>query len=320
MSTHRIIAATVAALTATFALPACKKKSAPGNEAAANAASVKEGAAPGTAEDAELAADDALSDKLGHYIECINNVDPFVAESHALYVKRIDEDVIVAARTPSVRSNGPLLPACFTAIETAAAAEPERPELEPLLIEASRYYSQGDYKDDDVARGNELHPKIMAGYQAVFSSGKALRDAVDHENRALLARGLARIEKEEGKSLRYHTRRVMTEAEGALTLALDPATDPVKLRDAIEAYKTLYAEFLDRKAKHPEEAERGGGLVAFVAHGDLLLGGFKEMQRIADAKIAGKPFELEDLRRTQLLKFYNSLVEDSNDLEWKPAP
>ena len=160
----------------------------------------------------------------------------------------------------------------------------------------------------------------MAGYQAVFSSGKALRDAVDHENRALLARGLARIEKEEGKSLRYHTRRVMTEAEGALTLALDPATDPVKLRDAIEAYKTLYAEFLDRKAKHPEEAERGGGLVAFVAHGDLLLGGFKEMQRIADAKIAGKPFELEDLRRTQLLKFYNSLVEDSNDLEWKPAP
>lgn len=335
MSTHRIIAATVALVAATFTLPACKKRSEASGAAAQNAASVKEGTPPSSAEDAEIAADDALSTKLGYYIECINNVDPFVSEGHDRYIKNLtDKNVFVAARTPSVRSNAPRLPACFEAIEAAATAEPKRPDLEqaafayraaheqlePLLIEAYRYYSQGDYKDDDVAHGNELHPKIMAGYAAIFASRDKLRAAVDHENTALLARGLARIEKQEGKSLRYYTRRLMAEGEATLELALDPATDPAKLRDAIEAYKTLYAELLDRKAKHPEEAERGGGLVAFVAHGDLVVGGFKEMQRIAVAKLEGKPVELEDLRRKQLLDFYNSLVEDSNELEWKPAP
>lgn len=330
MSTHRIIASTIAVITATFTLPACKKKS----EAAQNAASVKEGAPSDSPADAEIALDDALSEKLGHYIECINLVDPFVSQGHELYLKNLtDKNVFVAARPPNVRSNAVRLPNCFKHLETAAAAEPERPELEqaateyraaheqldPLLLEAYRYYSQGDYKDDDVARGNELHPKIMAGYAAVFASRDKLRAAVDHENAALLARGLARIEKEEGKSLRYYTRRVMAEAETTLELALDPATDPAKLRDAIEAYKTLYAELLDRKAKHPEEAERGGGLVSFVADGDLVLGGFKELQRIAVAKLDGKPVELEDLRRTQLLDWYNALVEESNELEWKPA-
>jgi hypothetical protein len=330
MSTHRIIATTVA-ITAAFTLSACKKKS----EAAQNAATVKEGAPPVSAEDAELAADDALSTKLGFYIECINNVDPFVSESHQLYVKFIENNTIVAVRPPVARSNSPRLTACFKAIEDAAAAEPKRPEveqaatayraaheqLEPLVTEAYRYYSQGDYKDDNLAHGNELHPKIMAGYEAVFASRKNLRAAVDHENDALLARGLARIEKEEGKSLRYYTRRVLSEGEATLELALDPATDPAKLRDAIEAYKTLYAELLDRKAKHPEEAERGGGLVAFVGHGDLVLGAFKEMQRIANAKLEGKPgdAELEDIRRQQLLDLYNSLVDDSNELEWKKA-
>lgn len=330
MSTHRIIAAAVALAAATFTLPACKKAS----EAGA-AASATEGAPPSAPEDPALAADDALSAKLGHYIECINEVDAFVSQGHEYYVERLnDKKVFAGDRTPNVRSNAPRMAACFKAIEAAAAAPPKRPDLEqaalayraaleqlePSLVDAHRYYDQRDYKDDNHAHGNALIPTILAGYDAFFAARDKLRAGLDGENRALRARGLARLEQEEGKNLRYYTRRVMIDGEAALELALDPAADPAKLRDAIEAYKTLWAELQERMAKHPEEAERSNGMTSFIGHGDLVLRDFKEMQRIAVAKLAGKPVELEDLRRKQLLDMYNSLVEDSNELEWKAAP
>jgi hypothetical protein len=334
MSTHRFFATAIALAAAAFTLPACKKASEAG-AAASSSAETADVAPPSAPEDPARAADEALSAKLGYYIECINEVDPYVSQGHEYYVERLtDKHVFEGDHTPNVRQNEPRMAACFKAIEAAAAAPPKRPDLEqaalayraaletlePSLADAYRYYDQRDYKDDNHAHGNALIPTILAGYEAFFAARDKLRAGLDGENRELRVRSLARLEKEEGKTLRYYTRRVMLDGEAALELALDPATDPAKLRDAIEAYKTLWAELLDRKAKHPEEAERGGGLGSFVGHGDLVLRDFKEMQRIAVAKLAGKPVELEDLRRKQLLEMYNSLVNDSNELEWKPAP
>ncbi|MBK9036648.1 MAG: DUF3829 domain-containing protein [Myxococcales bacterium] len=330
MSTYRLVAVTLALAATTLALPACKRE---GKATGTTSATVQE-APPLSAADQEAAADDVLSDKLAHYIECINTVDPFVSESYQYYTKDLSaKGEINRVRTPNVRSTGARLEPCFKELEAAATAEPKRPDLEqravayraaleqlePLLLEGNRYYSQGDFKDDDFAHGNELHPQILAGFDAVRAARRALRDAVDAQNDELMARSLARLEQREGKSLRYYTRRLMIEGEATLDVALDPAAEPAAVRDAIEAYKTLYAELLDRHAKHPEEVELGGGLVAFIADANVVLGAFKDVQRNAAAKIAGKPLDAEDVRRNQLLEAYNRLVDESNELEWKSA-
>ena len=323
-----------------LAAPACKKKAdktaepaaAPGQGAAPTAE--PQAAEPVSGEDREAASDASLGDKLHFYIGCVNRADSFVDGTYDHYTRWLTpKRKLDGKHDPIVRTNGSGadLSGCFKAIDEAAATEPKLPELEKVafayrdaheklevsLVEADRYYSQGDFKDDKYAHGRELNEQIMAGFEAVFAARKGLRGAISQHNDELAARSLARLEKREGKSVRYYTRRLMAEAQARLDLALDPATDPAALRDAIEAYKSFHAEFLDRHAKHPEEVARASNLAGFVLRSNNLLGAFKEVQRIAAAKAERKPHEDEDVRKKDLLDDYNSLVEESNQLEWK---
>ena len=48
-------------------------------------------------------------------------------------------------------------------------------KLEPLLQEADDYYKQENYKDDKMAKGRALHPRLIAAWDAFASADKALR-------------------------------------------------------------------------------------------------------------------------------------------------
>ena len=53
------------------------------------------------------------------------------------------------------------------AIETAATAYADAvSKLEPLLKETDDYYSQENYKDDKMAKGKALHPRLVAAWDA----------------------------------------------------------------------------------------------------------------------------------------------------------
>ena len=69
------------------------------------------------------------------------------------------------------------------ALEAAASAYVDAvSKLEPLLKEADDYYSQENYKDDRMAKGKALHPRLVAAWDAFASADKALRNGVEAIN------------------------------------------------------------------------------------------------------------------------------------------
>src|SRR5262245_41935467 len=139
---------------------------------------------------------------------------------------------------PGTLTLGSRLDTCFEKIAQAAKAAPKLPDveaaaagyeaalkkLEPLLVAANRYYTQKDWKDDHFAKGEEMHTQLVAAYDGFSDARGKLHDVIDKHNDEMLARSLARIEKAEGKSLHYYSRRVMNDGNALIDLAMDPAT------------------------------------------------------------------------------------------------
>ena len=69
-----------------------------------------------------------------------------------------------------------------------------REQLEPLLKEADDYYQQENYKDDRMAKGKALHPRLVAAWDAFASADKALRGGVETINDKRALERLAEIE------------------------------------------------------------------------------------------------------------------------------
>ncbi len=310
-------------------MPGCKKSSAP-------EAGTKAVTASAVGQTPADNADDLLSTKLGFYIDCVNTVDSEVIKSRDSYLKYLTEARQVNPKqTPVVSTIGThVTDKCFKGLEDAAKLTPKVADVEesgagykaaldalmPMLVEGAHYYQQNDYKDDAFAKGNALNEKLIPAYQAFFTARTKLHDSIDKYNKQILARSLARIEKEEGKSLRYYSRRIMNDGSTLLDQTLDPATDPVALSASIEAYKTVYAEMMDLAAKSPDKVDLIKNWSGFTNYGNLVLLQFKEVQRaIKDQQAADKtrPFVIPKSTRELLLNYYNEMVEDSNELEFK---
>ncbi len=60
--------------------------------------------------------------------------------------------------------------------------------------EADDYYPQEDYKDDKMAKGRALHPRLIAAWDAFASADKALRGGVEAINDTRALERLAEIE------------------------------------------------------------------------------------------------------------------------------
>jgi hypothetical protein len=99
-------------------------------------------------------------------------------------------------------------------LEAAALAYAEAVgRLEPLLQEAEDYYKQENYKDDKMAKGRALHPRLIAAWDQFASADKALRDGVEAINDRRSAERLAAIETGEGRKARYHVEALMINAK-----------------------------------------------------------------------------------------------------------
>ena len=90
--------------------------------------------------------------------------------------------------------------------------------LGPILTEANGYYERADYKVDRMAEGKALHAKIVAA-AGPFLAARAKVDALirDAKDKVDLER-LASIEKEEGRSPRWHVANVMLRAQRVMDL------------------------------------------------------------------------------------------------------
>ena len=195
-----------------------------------------------------------IGPKLQPYIGCINRLSERSYSSRARYLswskpsgptgrERIIYGLYTIYDTADCRKN----------VEKAAEMAPKNEELEkagaafaaavgalePMLKEADDYYSQQNYKDDKMAKGKAMHPKLMAAWAAFASADQELRGVVQKLNDVSQAEEMAEVEKREGRKARWHIMDTMLKAKALNRIeGGDPAKmELAKVQEAIGVYE-----------------------------------------------------------------------------------
>ena len=196
----------------------------------------------------------ALTEKVNAAIECINRLSERSHLSRHRYFSWASkngptgkERIIYGTYTIYDTSD------CKKRVEKANALEPHEAEfetaasayveavvaLEPLLKEADDYYSQEDYKDDRMAKGKALHPRLVAAWDAFASADKTLRGGVEAINDRRAAEKLAEIEQKEGRKTRYHVEALMINAKRVLRAQDAEKLDLAAITQAVNDYESI---------------------------------------------------------------------------------
>lgn len=198
-----------------------------------------------------------LTRKLNAYIGCMNRLSERSFDSRARYFSWVSESgptgrerVIYGTYTIYDTSD------CRKAVEAANALEPHEASLEaaanayvaavtalePLLKEADDYYQQQDYKDDKMAKGKALHPRLVAAWDAFATADTALRGGIEElQDRRALAR-LTEIEKAEGRKGPYFAELLMIEAKRVMRAETASSPDIAKITEAVADFETTLKE------------------------------------------------------------------------------
>jgi hypothetical protein len=208
---------------------------------------------------APLAANNALAqtppavEKMNAYVGCINRLSERSYESRSRYFSWAGKDgptgrerIIYGTYTiydtadckKNVEKANALEPR-DAALEAAATAYAEAVgRLEPLLKEADDYYTQANYKDDKMAKGRALHPRLVAAWDAFASADQKLRSGVDAINDKRALEKLATIEQSEGRKARYHVEALMIQAKRVLRAQDAGKPDLAEITQALNDYES----------------------------------------------------------------------------------
>ena len=111
--------------------------------------------------------------------------------------------------------------------------------LEPLLKEADDYYSQQNYKDDRMAKGHALHPRLVAAWDAFERADRKLRAGLDEIQDKRAVENLAEIEKSEGRQARYHVEATMMRAKRLMRANDAAPVNLARINEALESYEVI---------------------------------------------------------------------------------
>ena len=208
-----------------------------------------------------LAADAAIAqtpsptipvEKINPYVECINDLSGRAYQARERYFSWVGKDgptgkerIIYGTYTIYNTAN------CRTGVADANAAEPHDlalesaatayvdavTKLEPLLKETDDYYTQENYKDDKMAKGKALHPRLVAAWDAFALADKSLRGSVDVINDRRAAEKLAEIERSEGRTSRYHVEALMIQAKRVMRAQTAEKPDAAQITTALNDYE-----------------------------------------------------------------------------------
>jgi hypothetical protein len=219
----------------------------------------------------------SFTEKMNAYVGCINRLSERADESRKRYFSWVSksgptgkERIIYGTYTiydtsdckKNVEKANALEPR-DSALEAAASAYAQAVSaLEPLLKEADDYYRQEDYKDDRMAKGRALHPRLIAAWDAFAGADQALRANVETINDRRALERVAAIEQKEGRKARYHVEMLMIQAKGlvralqaekpdlaAIAPALNDVEATVKALEGLPAEDTKLGSFFLGSAK-----------------------------------------------------------------------
>jgi hypothetical protein len=272
-----------------------------------------------------------FTEKMNAYVGCINRLSERAYESRKRYFSWVSkngptgkERIIYGTYTiydtsdckKNVEKANALEPRDF-ALEGAATAYAQAVSaLEPLLKEADDYYKQEDYKDDRMAKGRALHPRLVAAWEAFACADETLRANVETINDKRALERVAAIEKQEGRTARYHVETLMIQAKG---LARALQADKPDLAAIAPALNDVEATVKALEALPAGEAKLGS---FFLGSAKTFLTSAKQlMRRIRDKTPystgdkmminAGSGWMIEG-SPPRLLRDYNSLIEAYN--------
>jgi hypothetical protein len=280
--------------------------------------------------------------KLQPYIECLNGFSERAFSSRSRYASWAAESGptgkemnIYGTYTISDPRD------CGTKIDAANGQEPHEPALEtagtayagslialaPLLKEADAYYSAEDYKDDKMAKGKAMHPKLLAAWSDFAKADDKLRDAIETLQDQVQQQELAEIEKTEGRARHYFALNLMITAKQLLHVeSSDEGTpDLDKIQAKLQAYEAATNDLDQYAANGKESGIQAAFLPMLVSSAkDYLTTAKKLMRRIRDKTpySTGEKMNLSNHLSgwmvegspPRLIRDYNQLVESFNHL------
>jgi hypothetical protein len=194
-----------------------------------------------------------FTEKMNAYVGCINRLSERSYSSRARYFswagkagptgkERIIYGTYTIYDTSDCRRNvekANALEPREAALEAAASAYADAvSKLEPLLKEADDYYQREDYKDDKMAKGKALHPRLVAAWDAFANADQQLRAGVEAINDKRALERLAEIESKEGKQARYHVEALMIQAKRVLRTNDAAKPDIAEITKAIADFES----------------------------------------------------------------------------------
>ncbi|RYX85578.1 MAG: DUF3829 domain-containing protein [Bradyrhizobiaceae bacterium] len=274
------------------------------------------------------------TEKLNAYVGCINRLSSRAYDSRSRYFswapksgptgkERIIYGLYTIYDTKDCQQN----------VEAANALEPRDAALEaaasayvgavttlgPLPKEADDYYTQENYKDDKMAKGRALHPKLVAAWDAFAAADKNLRAGVDGINDRRKAEQLAAIEAKDGRKAQYYIEALMIDAKRVLRTQTADTPDLAEITKALAAYEATVTAL--QAAADGNSGDRKVGSM-FTSNAKSLLVTAKQLMRRIRDKVPYTTGEKMMLTPSsawmvegspgRLLRDYNQLVDAYN--------
>lgn len=283
---------------------------------------------------ATSSAQSSQTEKLNAYVECMNRLSARSYEFRARYLSWVGkngptgkERIIYGTYTIYDTSD------CRKNVERVNALEPHEAELEaaaaayveavaalePLLQEADDYYSQENYKDDGMAKGKALHPRLLAAWGAFSDADTKLRSGVEAIKDRLAEEKLAEIEKAEGRNARYCVEALMIQAKRVLRSHQTAKPDLAAITQALTDYEASVKAAEKFSGGSGEAGRIGSG---FIGSAKSYLTSAKQLMRRIRDKVpysqgdrmmldAGGGWMVEG-SPARLLRDYNQLIQSYN--------
>lgn len=292
-----------------------------------------------TAQAVEVSTDADPTEKLNAYIDCANNTIASGNRSYARYKLWVTD--MEGGPTGNETHNygtysidDSFIAQCTDIAVAATSLTPSLPELDKAVIdyatalenyaqvvnEANAYYEQSNYKDDDYAKAQELHPQLVSTFAIFEPAAEKFQMHLDELNRKVQADRLMKVEQAEGKKFTYWNLATSIAADNLSTHILQEDFDVGEANTLLAAYESNMNDWMAYIKTDAEDLPTTTFSIESATN-NLLIAAKERIRRVRDNKEytqseisqinSGAGWMVEG-SPDAFVKAYNSYVDASN--------
>lgn len=291
------------------------------------------------------AAYQSLVEKNNYYVECSNDLSDSTIKSYNRYLSWANKDMGPTGKETNIYglfelSDGMSCKEGINKAKTTGRSIPDLEkaadefinafiELEPLAVEAYAYYQQKNYEDDGMAKGKELHSKLIFSFDKFSIANNKFNEELDKLVAELDTEELSRLEKS-GQKAQYLSTKALVLANKINKQGNVDDFHQIEINsftEKVNEYEKNYNEMKDYAEKNKTEIDDYFGYGSFVTEAERFLTSSKQlMRRVRDKQEydTGEKMILENEAGAwmvegspaALLNSYNRLIDSSNNLDF----